>query len=245
MEGPSPLLAADREGALARTFVRFADALVDDYDVVLLLQDLVDSCVQLLDVDAAGVLLRNGGKLEVGAASAVAARDIEIFQAQAEEGPCHDCLTTGEALTVEDLEADGRWPRFTQVARRRGINAVHALPLRLRGEVLGALNLFHKQAYPWPEGDKAVARALADVATIGIIQYRAATDARVLGEQLQQALDSRVLIEQTKGVLAQQGGVALDAAFQIVRTYARNRNRPLRSVCQQIIAGELVYHDLL
>ena len=173
------------------------------------------------------------------------AHDIEVFQVEAREGPCHACIETGEPVTLEDLQQDARWPRFTEVALRRGVRAVHAIPLRLRGTVIGGLNLFHKQVYPWPPGDQAVARALADVATIGIIQFRAAADSREVGSQLQQALDSRVVIEQAKGMVAQQAGVPADEAFLLLRRYSRNHNLRLRELCRRVTVGELDHRDLV
>ena len=209
-----------------------------------LLQDLVDSSVRLLDVDAAGVLLRVGTGLEVAASSTVDAHDLEVFQVEMHEGPCQECVTTGEPVTVDDLELRGRWPRFNEVAQRRGFKAVHSMPLRLRGEIIGALNLFHRRTYPWPPEDQAVARSLADIATIGIIQARAAADAEQLGSQLRHALDSRVLIEQAKGVVAQQAAVPVEEVFRLLRMYSRNHNVQLREVCRRVVARELSYEEL-
>jgi GAF domain-containing protein len=197
--------------------------------------------VELLEVDAAGLLLADsGGTLRLVAASTEQARVLELFQIQNDEGPCLDCYHTGQAVIVSDIQAGRatvRWPRFAAAAREMGFAGVHALPMRLRDQVVGTLNLFRIA----PDGlDPAVAvaaRALVDVATIGILQERAVHQQEVIAAQLQVALNSRVMIEQAKGILAERLQATTDDAFIILRRYARDHNRPLTQLAADVIGG--------
>ncbi|MDT7580263.1 MAG: hypothetical protein QOK35_1527, partial [Pseudonocardiales bacterium] len=196
----------DREQLMVSAFVGLADTLVDDYDVIDVLDRLVAHCIALLAADAAGIMLVDPrGRLRVVASSNEESDWIDLMQLQADEGPCVDCVRTGRPVTVRDLaEAGTRWPRFTaSLAGRGGYRSVHALPLRLRGDAIGGLNLFHSVPGPLPEADLHLGQALADIATIGILHERAVRESEVLAEQLQAALSTRVVIEQAKGVLAQ------------------------------------------
>ncbi|MGH9153322.1 MAG: GAF and ANTAR domain-containing protein [Acidimicrobiales bacterium] len=224
-----------------RTLVELADTLVDDFDVIEMLTVLVDRCVELLDVSAAGVMLAApDGDLRVAASSSEAMRVVELFEIQAQEGPCPDCFRSGEAIVNGDLASgDGRWPAFAPVALAGGFASVHAVPLRLRGHVVGALNLFGSGPGELGEADVVAARALADVATIAIVQHRVAGEAQVLAEQLTHALTSRVVIEQAKGVLAERVGTGVDEAFSRLRAFARRSNRRLTDVAQSLIDGSL------
>ena len=230
-----------REAKLARTLVELADTLVADFDVVELLTLLTDRCVDVLEVDAAGLMLVSvEGDLRVMASSSEAVRMLELFEVQAQEGPCLDCYRAGRPVVNEDLTAlDERWPRFTPEALAGGFRAVHALPMRLRGNILGALNLFHVEPTYLQEDDIAAAQALADVATIAILQHRAAIEAQVLNEQLGQALNTRIVIEQAKGVIAERRRLTMEEAFAHLRTHARNHNRRLADVAREVIAGTL------
>ena len=231
-----------REAKLARTLVELADTLVADFDVVELLTLLTDRCVDVLEVDAAGLMLVSvEGDLRVMASSSDAVRMLELFQVQSQEGPCLDCYRAGRPVVNEDLTAlDERWPRFTPEALAGGFRAVHALPMRLRGNILGALNLFHVEPTYLQEDDIAAAQALADVATIAILQHRAAIEAQVLNEQLGQALNTRIVIEQAKGVvIAERRRLTMEEAFAHLRTHARNHNRRLADVAREVIAGTL------
>jgi GAF domain-containing protein len=236
-----------RETRLAAAFVGLADTLVADFDVVSLLQDLVEECVALLEVDAAGLLLADGrGGLRVLASTSEETRLLELFQLQVEQGPCLECISTGAPVLVPDVTADGgRWPKFAAEAGQRGFASVHAVPMRLRQQVLGALNLFHASPGPLSEQDLRAAQALADVATIGILQQRTIARGKVVAEQLQTALNSRVVIEQAKGVLAATGGIGMDAAFRQLRGYARNRNLPLTETARNVATGRLAAADVL
>jgi GAF domain-containing protein len=231
-------VGSGREQLLARAFVGLADTLVDDYDIIGLLDRLVCHSVELLAADAAAIMLADSQRdLRVVASSSEDAEVMDLLQLQADEGPCVDCVRTGAPVSVADLaEAVSRWPHFVAaVAQRGAFRSVHALPLRLRGEAIGAMNLFHPHPGRLPEDDLALGQALADVATIGILSERAIHRGEVLTEQLQTALTSRVIIEQAKGVLAQQGGLSMDAAFGRLRGYARDRNERLSVVARRVV----------
>jgi GAF domain-containing protein len=230
-----------REQRLAHTFVDLADSLVDRFDVVDLLTLLTERCVELLDASAAGLLLGDAtGALRLMAATSEAMEVVELFQVQNDEGPCRDCYRSGAVVAVPDLaEAAARWPRFVPVALDSGFRSVHALPLRLRREVLGALGLFGASPGELPADEKAVAQALADVATIALLQHRAIDDAQLLAEQLHVALNSRVAIEQAKGVIAERLGIRMDEAFGLLRGYARARQRLLADVAGDVAEGRL------
>ncbi|HEX5993828.1 MAG TPA: GAF and ANTAR domain-containing protein [Jiangellales bacterium] len=223
---------------LADVFVEMADTLVDDFDVIDFLHVLTERCVQLLGISAAGLLLTDGqDTLQVVAASSERTRLLELFQLQADQGPCVDCFRTGQPVSVTDLPSAGRWPRFTAAAAEVGFAAVHALPMRLRAEVVGALNFFDTNPGALDEGKLRIGQALADVATIGLLQQRAIHRRDVLNEQLQTALNSRVLIEQAKGVLAERLHLDVDDAFTVLRRGARSHNRRLSELAQAIVDG--------
>lgn len=230
-----------REDRLARAFVALADTLVDDYDVVELMHGLVEHSVAVLGASAAGLLLADpADRLTVMAASSERARLIEVIQIQAHEGPCLDAYVSGAPIVVEDLaEEAARWPRFAVAAQAEGYRSVAALPLRLRTDTIGALNLFRQEPGVFRTGDLAVGQALADVATIGILQERAVRRSEVLAQQLQAALDSRVVIEQAKGVLAERLQIGVDEAFAHLRAYARSANQRLAWVARALVEGRL------
>jgi len=235
-----------RDNLLATTFVEMADTLVDDFDVVELLSHLGRRSVELFDAAAAGVLLTDPhGALRLMAATNEASEFIEVFQVQIAEGPCLDCFHTSEAIQVDDLEsAADRWPRWVPVATGVGFRSAYAFPLRLRGRVLGALNLFRLEPSRLQPSSVAAAQALADVATIAILQHRAAIDAQLLAEQLQLALNSRIAIEQAKGVLAQSLDIDIDEAFIRLRRYSRNHQRQLSAVAQDVIDRRLAATEM-
>jgi transcriptional regulator with GAF, ATPase, and Fis domain len=240
-------LGAVREPHLVEAFVQMADTLVDDYDVVELLHQLVEHCLRLLPAGAAGIMLSDQrGNLQVLASSTEQTRLLELFQLQNNEGPCLDCVRTHEPVFAGDLSEElARWPRFAPQALRDGFASVHAVPLRLRRDTIGALNLFGHATGLLGEQDLKVARALADIATIGILQERAIRRGEVLTEQLQTALNSRVAIEQAKGALAQAGDLDMDQAFTVLRSYARTNNIRLSEVAHQIVTGHLRPHVVL
>ena len=172
-------------------------------------------------------------------------RLIELFELQHDEGPCMDAYRTGVAVHASTSGgADTRWPRFAPHAREVGFQSVSALPMRLRDDVIGALNLFSTAAGQLSAGDQQVAQALADVATIGILQQRALHDGHIVTSQLQSALESRVVIEQAKGIVAQSSGVSVDDAFNLLRTYARSHNCLLSQTAKEVIEGALTAEAL-
>jgi transcriptional regulator with GAF, ATPase, and Fis domain len=224
---------------LSDTFVELTDTMVAGFDVIDFLHMLTDRSVQLLDVKAAGLLLADPrGELRVVAASSEAARLIELFQLQNDQGPCLDCFRSGQPVQAADLAAEGaRWPRFAPAARQAGFTAVQALPMRLREQVIGALNLFRAGPGAFAAADVRVGQALADVATISLLQERSMRRSDTLNEQLQTALNSRVVIEQAKGKLAERLGVDMGQAFSLLRDFARARNRRLSELAQAFVDG--------
>lgn len=235
-----------REAVLARTLVELADTLVDDFDVVDLLIRLSDRCVEVLDVQAAGIMLAApDGHLRAMASSSDAMRLLELFEIQAQEGPCLDSHRTGRPVVNQDLAAvDGRWPRFAAKALDAGFHSVHALPMRLRGSVIGALNLFRDGPGEMAAADVEVAQAFADVATIALLQHRAVHEAQVVNEQLTRALNSRVVIEQAKGMVAERLKLDMEASFDALRSHARSNNQRLADVAEAVIIGTLATSDL-
>jgi GAF domain-containing protein len=235
-----------REALLARTLVELADSLVDDFDVIELLTLLADRCVDVVDVAAAGLMLRSGdGELRVLASSSEAMRVLEVFEAQSDEGPCVECYRSGEPIVNLSLEEAGdRWPRFGPKAVEAGFRSVHALPMRLRGTTIGALNMFRRDQGRMRESDVVAARALADVATISILAHDAVSDAQKLNEQLTQALNTRIVIEQAKGVVAERAGVDMESAFARLRNHARSHNLRLADVAHAVSTKELTVASL-
>jgi GAF domain-containing protein len=235
-----------RERLVSHTFLQLADTLVDDFDIIDLLTILADRCLELVDADAAGILLVDtDGNLRVMAASSEQARLLELFQLQNEEGPCLEAYSSGQAVINTELrEALEQWPRFTPYAVGAGFESAYALPLRLRGTVIGALNLFRSTTGPMPDADVQLAQALADIASIAILQAKAIRNAEQRDDQLQHALDSRVVIEQAKGMLAERAHIDMETAFKRIRTQARNSNTQLTTVAAQIISGELALTDV-
>jgi GAF domain-containing protein len=230
-----------RESLLITTLVELADNLVDNYDVIDVLTVLSDRCVTTIDVDAAGVLLASaGGELQFVASSSESMRVLELFQLQADEGPCVDCYRDGVAIVNQALtKDDGRWPLFTPRALAQGFQGVHCLPLRLRGRTIGALNLFRTHQGNLDVEDVAVAQAFADVATIAILQHQSSLSASTLNDQLNNALHSRIIIEQAKGMIRQAVNCDMDEAFGRLRTHARNHNVGLTEVATQVVEGRI------
>jgi GAF domain-containing protein len=228
-----------RESVLARTMVELADNLVDEFDIVELLTTLSDRCVEVLDIAAAGIMLATpGGQLQAVSSSNEAMRVVEVFELQADEGPCLDCFHSGQPVVNQDLAAaSDRWPRFGPVAVRAGFRGADAIPMRLRGQIIGALNLFRVETGSLTNDDIVVAQALADIATIAILQNRTAVETRDLNAQLTTALSSRIVIEQAKGVIAERHRVPVEEAFNRLRRHARNHNLRLADVSRDTVEG--------
>ncbi len=227
------------EQQLAEAFVELADTLVDDFDVMDFLHQVTVRCAQVLGVSAAGVLLTDQrGALRVVAASTEKTRLLELLQSQTDQGPCPECFHTGRPVAVADLStAASRWPRFVTEARQVGFASVHALPMRLRTNVIGALNLFGTRPGALAEDTIRLGQAMADVATIGLLQARAIRDRQTLAEQLQTALNSRILIEQAKGVIAERRRIDMDQSFTLLRGTARTSNRRLSELARAVVDG--------
>jgi len=227
----------DDYGLLARAFVGLADTLVADYDAVEVSQQLIESSMALLPIAAAGLLIGDvHGELHVLASSSEEIRLLELLQVQADAGPCLVAYRTGQPVLVEDLNLEPeRWPAFAQQAAEYQYRSVSALPLRLRDERVGALNLFRTEVGDMSPTDVSVGQALADVATVGILHQRTLTHSHLISQQLQGALNSRVIIEQAKGVLAERGSIDMDRAFMLLRAHARKTQQRLADVALAVV----------
>jgi transcriptional regulator with GAF, ATPase, and Fis domain len=230
-----------RDHSIIRSLVEMADNLVDNFDVVDLLTGLTDRCVRLLGVSAAGVMLSNqGNELRLIASSSETMQVVELFELQADEGPCLDAFRTGEPVQHETLaEGTGRWPRFALIALGAGFHSVSALPLRLREHTIGALNLFSVGRDPMDERDVMVARGFADLATISVLQHGQSAEAHKVSQQLHDALASRIVIEQAKGVISERAGIDMTEAFDRLRDYARRHGLRLTDIALRAIEGTL------
>jgi GAF domain-containing protein len=234
------MVGNNRESRLASTFVQLADTLVVGFDMVDLLQSLVETSADLLEYSAAGLVLSDGaGALESVAATSEQIAGIELLQIRSGEGPAIECVLTGAPVAVEDLESDIRWPTFGNYAVGVGIASSYSVPLRLRSTIIGALSVYNDSVATFTEADAAVAQSLADVATISILQERALRESGIAVEQLQHALNSRVIIEQAKGVISYTRKVDMDEAFTVLRSYARSNNLGLRDVAAQVVDRSL------
>ncbi|SFR27924.1 GAF domain-containing protein [Lentzea waywayandensis] len=231
---------------LAETFVELADTLVAGFDSVEFMHLLADRCVATLEVDAAGILLvDHHGELRVLGSSSDRARLLELFELQHRQGPCMECYLTSEPVTVASFTTSPqRWPEFSAVAKDAGFGALHAVPMRLREQTVGALNLFTVEEGALSEPMLRVAQAMADVATIGLLQAQIISHRDLLAGQLQHALQSRVLIEQAKGVLAERLQIDMSTAFETLRRYARSHNYYLSTVAEDVIAGTIDMAEL-
>jgi hypothetical protein len=240
-------MSQDREREVTQAFVALASSLATGYDVVDLLNNLTTECARLLDVASAGLLLADPlGVLHVLAASTEHTRQLELFQIQRDEGPCLECFRSGQPVSVADLSlAVDRWPQFVAGAQIAGFASVHALPMRLRSNTLGALGLFGTTVGPLNAQDLTLGQALADVASVALVQDKAATDEGIVNEQLQAALTNRVVIEQAKGVIAQLGQMDMAQSFAVLRRYSRDHNEKLADVANRVVTRSLRPEDLI
>jgi GAF domain-containing protein len=243
VKGPALIggVLMSREATLIRTLVEIADNLVDDFDVIDVLTVLSHRCVEVIDVHSAGVMLVTpAGELQVIASSSEAMRILELFELQSDEGPCLECFRSGNSVVNMELsKVHDRWPQFAQRAIGGGFFSVHALPMRSRGVTVGALNMFRVTPGPLSAEDIAVAQALADVATIAIIQYQSSIGAAELIAQLNEALNSRIIIEQAKGKVSESSGLDMPASFQMLRNHARSHNLHLTDLARSIADGTM------
>jgi transcriptional regulator with GAF, ATPase, and Fis domain len=237
--------AIDRQALTATTFVEIVDTLVDDFDVIDVLTQLTSRCVELLKAAAAGILLADAnGQLRVIGASTEQVGLLELFQIQNDEGPCLDSYRTGAVVFDASLDADSAWPRFAEESVRSGYPSVCAVPLRLKNLTLGCLNLFMSEPIALTGAEMLLSRALADVASIAIVQDQATREAAIREGHLQHALTSRISIEQAKGMIAERAGVDMDDAFNKLRSFARSSNRLLTEVAESIVAGTMGIESL-
>ncbi|GIF01839.1 GAF and ANTAR domain-containing protein [Paractinoplanes rishiriensis] len=233
---------------LAMIFVEVADTLVDEFDVLDYMHMIAERVAELTGAAAVGMLLADQhGRLEFVAGSSENVTLVELFVVQNEEGPCLEAFRTGEPVVNVDLAgAAGRWPRFAPLAVAAGFPSVHAFPLRLRRQVIGTLNVFGDVAgQGFDSDDASIVQALADTATIGLLQERAVRRGETLTEQLQGALNSRIVIEQAKGAVAQARGISVDDAFTVIRGYGRNNNRRLSEVAYAVVTDPRSLQQLL
>ena len=236
---------ATHQQDVAATLIELADTLVSDFDLLDYLGLLLERSSSALDAAAGGVMLTDGnGDLQVLASTDEQMRLMELFELQRYEGPCVDAHRRGELVVEPDLAARARWPQFTPEAIARGYRAAYAFPMRLRGEQIGALNLFRSQPGSVDAQLVHATRTFADMAAVGILQERAVRQGHDLAQQLQGALQSRIVLEQAKGIVAERAGCEMGEAYQLLRWHGRNHNRTLREVAASVVAGELSAADL-
>jgi GAF domain-containing protein len=244
-DNPTLLKNLQRQASTASAFVEIVDTLVGDFDVIEVLTVLTSRCVELLEAAAAGILLVDtSGHLRVIGASTEAINLLELFQIQNDEGPCLDCFRSGDVIADADLGVASPWPRFAAESLEAGFLSVCAVPLRLKDMILGCLNLFMTEPIPLSDDEVAVAQALADVASIAIVQDQVTREAAIREGQLQHALTSRIAIEQAKGMIAERAKVDMDEAFRRLREFARNSNRGLTDVAEALVSGKLAIEAL-
>ncbi|GEP28277.1 ANTAR domain-containing protein [Cryobacterium levicorallinum] len=231
-----------RAALVSGAFVELADALVGEYDVLDLLHTLVDQCVVLLDATAAGILLADhNGNLQVVASTSEESQIVEVLQREAGAGPCIDAYRSGKVVTLSDIATNGDlYPTFQAAALSQGFQSVHAIPMRFRPHTIGALNLFRTKKGVLNDEDATIGQALADVATISLLYERTARENATVNEQLQRALNSRVFIEQAKGVIAERNGINMDQAFQRLREHARSRQEPMHTSAADVISSRVM-----
>lgn len=237
-------MISDREHWLARTLIELADTLADDFELDALLSRLLERCVELLGAADAGIVLTNDeGCLQAVASTSERMHVLELLEVQNEEGPCLDSYLSGTPILNAPL-SDERWPAFTALARDAGFRRVHAIPLQHASVAVGALNIFHADEGVSPSADLDVVQSLADIATISVLHHRALSYASTAAGQLEHALRSRVAIEQAKGVLAERLQIDVDAAFALLRGFARNHNEHIAAVAGSVVRGTLTSEQL-
>jgi len=233
----------DRQRALLATVRRMAAQLASPFDQVELLREVSESCTRILDADDAGVSILDGDRLRFVSATSERSELIELFQSRHDEGPCHEALRTGEHVPVPDIAADGRWPSWSDQAVALGFEAADAFPLRLGGEIVGVLDVYGRRARALDAWDVDAGCTLADLAAAALVTDQALADHRRVQEQLQHALDSRVVIEQAKGVLAERHGIGVEVAFERIRRRARSSNRRVADLAGDVVAGRVDLPD--
>lgn len=235
------MIGSSKDGRVSAAFMTLATRMTSEYDVVELLHTLMGECVELLDVQAAGLLLADGdGRLELVASTSEAAAFVEIMQLNAGAGPCIESFETGEVISIPDVtDTAASWTQFRKAALREGYRSAHAVPLRVRSQTIGAMGLFRSAIGGLDRAEAAIAHALASIGSIGILQERVLRESALVTDQLQRALDSRVVIEQAKGVLAASADVDMEEAFRLLRDHARRNNLSLHAVARAIVDRSL------
>jgi hypothetical protein len=230
----------ERERDVSATLLRLGDTMVKGYDQLELLRDLADSCVRILDGETAGVSLGAGDHLGFVIATSEAMDVVELFQMEQQQGPCMDAYRSGEVVHTDDIEADScRWPIWAPKALELGFRSADAFPMRLHDQTIGALNVYATHRRGLDDRDIALGTALANMATIGILHEGSAREQALVQQQLQHALDSRVIIEQAKGVLTQRHAITPDEAFGRLRRHARSTNEKVATVARRIVHEHL------
>lgn len=225
---------------IAEAFASMASTWTEDFDVFELIARLVESCVDLGVADAAGVLmLDHDRELQMMGSSDESSRLVELYELAVHEGPCSEVLTTNAALFADIGEIRTRWPRCAVAVSAAGYVEVAAFPMRRRDRVIGSLNLFRSATPRMSEEEAGIAQALADVATAGLLLQRALLVSRGLSEQLQAAFDTRLVIEQAKGILAEYSHNDMDEAFRALRSYARASHLKLGAVAEWLVHRQL------
>lgn len=231
-------MSNSRETQVIDTFLALTDTLTREFDTLDFLTMLAESSTELLDIAATGVILTDGqGGLSMAAGSSEQSRLLEVFAAATEDGPCRECVDSAAPVIAADLRETDRWPRFCAGAAEAGFRAVHSVPMRCREETVGVVTFLHTEPHRLEPPDARLGQALADAATIGLLHEQAVRRAETTREQLQQALNSRIVIEQAKGVLATQGGIAPEEAFTILRSHARGNGLRLSELARAVVEG--------
>jgi GAF domain-containing protein len=231
----------DRESSIIDAFVHLSDTLVDDYDVIEFLHFLTECCIDLVPVDEAAVMLAApSGNMQAVASSSERSRLLELFELQNRDGPCLDAYRSGTVVRSAELSSErDRWPTFAGRAIDDGFRAVHSIPLRLRDEIIGALNLMRVQPGHLSDSDARLVQALSDIATIGVLQERYVSRSASVASGLQIALTSRIRIEQAKGIISERSNISVDDAFDLLRSYARGRSQRLSEVAARVVERSL------
>jgi GAF domain-containing protein len=228
------------QATFLRTVSAAAADLVRPYDTVTMLENLSERVSEVLALTGSGVSLESDGRLAFITALDEQIARVEQVQERTQEGPCVDCFRGGNPVVVPDLEAEGaRWAQYADAALQAGLRATAGVPMTLEGRSIGALNLYSSEPREWPDEDVAAAQVLADLATAFLVNASKLRQQEELAAQLAGALESRVLIEQAKGVVSASAHVSVDEAFRRMRSWARNHNLPLPSVAQDVVEGSL------
>ncbi|WP_291039880.1 GAF and ANTAR domain-containing protein [Herbiconiux sp.] len=229
------------ETAFAEAIVELADTLRPEHDVIDTMDRLVAAATAVTPAVDAGIVLADAqGALRVVASTSERAAEVEEAQLGADEGPCLEAYRSAAPVESTRLDAErDRWPRFVELAEQSGFRAVYAVPLTLRGHHLGAVGIFFDRPEALDDRSAALVQAMAQVATIAVVQQRTIAEHADLAAQLQRALDARVLIEQAKGLVASRHGISIDAAYQLLRGQARREQRRLRDLAEELVNGHL------